>query len=411
MPNHLLIIGYVWPEPKSSAAGTRMLQLIDCFQSQEYQITFASPCAKSDRAIDLKGIGVNPVPIALNDSSFDNFITDLHPNIVLFDRFMMEEQFGWRVVEHCPHAVRILDMEDLHSLRKGRQQALEDNKPFDENYLFNDTAKREIASIYRCDLSLIISEAEMELLKHRFKVDEELLSYLPFMLNEVSSRTGSNFPKFEERQDFITIGNFLHEPNYNAVLYLKETIWPLIRKQLPKVKMHVYGAYASQKVNQLHNEKENFFIKGFTEDVNDVMQKARVCLAPIRFGAGLKGKLIDAMQNGTPCVTTPIGSEGLFGSFEANGFVEDNPKDFADKAVQLFEEESAWKEKQKIGFQIINERFSKEIHQSNFLKRLNHVKNNLESHRLQNFTGQMLFHHQLQSTKYLSRWIEEKNKN
>jgi len=175
--------------------------------------------------------------------------------------------------------------------------------------------------------------------------------------------------------------------------------------------MHIYGAYVNQKVNQLHNEKENFLIQGFAKDVNEVMQDARVCLAPIRFGAGLKGKLIDAMKNGTPCVTTSIGAEGLFGDFWGNGFVEDNPQDFVDKAVTLYKEERIWEEKQNNGFRLLNERFNNDEHQSNFIKRLNHVMASLEAHRLQNFTGQMLLHHHLQSTKYLSRWIEEKNKN
>ena len=77
------------------------------------------------------------------------------------------------------------------------------------------------------------------------------------------------------------------------------------------------------------------------------MQHAKVCLAPIRFGAGLKGKLIDAMKNGTPCVTTSIGAEGMFGNLDANGFVEDNPKLFSNKAMELFKNETLWKSKQK----------------------------------------------------------------
>ena len=110
----------------------------------------------------------------------------------------------------------------------------------------------------------------------------DLLHYLPFMLQVISSETINEVPKFKERQHFISIGNFLHEPNYNSVLYLKETIWPLIQQQLPKVELHVYGAYASQKVNQLHNKKEGFLIKGFAVDVNQVMQNAKVCLAPLQ---------------------------------------------------------------------------------------------------------------------------------
>ncbi len=346
MSEKLLIIGFVWPEPKSSAAGSRMMQLIQAFQSENYKITFASPCAKSDNAFNLKSTGVDSVDIELNNSSFDTFIKDLKPNIVLFDRFMMEEQFGWRVAEQCPDTLRILDTEDLHCLRKGRQQAFKDNNPFDDSYLFNDTAKREIASIYRSDLSLIISEAEMEILKHKFKVDEQLLRYLPFMVDEISMEEQENLPKFQDRDHFITIGNFLHEPNYNAVLYLKEAIWPLIRKQLPEAEMHIYGSYASQKVNQLHNSKQGFLIKGFTDDVNEVMQQAKVCLVPIRFGAGLKGKLVDAMQNGTPCVTTAVGAEGMFGNNNLNGFIADDVQEFANKSVELFCNASLWEEKQ-----------------------------------------------------------------
>jgi glycosyltransferase involved in cell wall biosynthesis len=387
-----------------------MMQLIHAFQLYHYKITFASPCAKNDNAFNLESISVSQINIELNNSSFDDFIKELNPSMVLFDRFMMEEQFGWRVSEQCPNAIRILDTEDLHCLRKGRQRAFNDQKPFDTSYLFNETAKREIASIYRCDLSLIISEAEMDMLQNEFKIDKSLLHYLPFLLDDVEEESIKNLPTFKDRQHFITIGNFLHAPNYNSVLYLKETIWPLIHKQLPKAELHIYGAYASQKVNQLHNEKEGFLIKGFVEDANEVMKNARVCIAPLRFGAGLKGKLIDAMQNGTPCVTTSIGAEGMYGNLKSNGFIEDNPETFSKKAVELFTNETLWKEKQQNGFEIISTRFNKKQFQSRFLKIIEETTQQLHNHRLHNFTGQMLQHHTMQSTKYMSRWIAEKNK-
>jgi glycosyltransferase involved in cell wall biosynthesis len=406
----LLIIGFVWPEPKSSAAGSRMMQIIQVFLNQKYQITFASPCAKSDNAFDLTTIGIAQIAIELNHPSFDVFIQELYPDVVLFDRFMMEEQFGWRVAENCPNALRILDTEDLHFLRKGRQQAFKEKQPFTDEYLFSDTAKREIASIYRCDITLIISEAEIEILKYRFKVEASLLHYLPFMQDPISSEAVQKLPKYEERSHFITIGNFIHEPNYNAVLYLKETIWPLIRNQVPKAEMHVYGSYASQKVNQLHNKKEGFLIKGFAEDANQVMQNAKVCLAAIRFGAGLKGKLTEAMQNGTPCVTTTIGAEGMFGNLDANGFVTDSPQEFADKAVELYMDENLWMEKLQNGFQVINTRFNKNEIEKGFIVILDKTIQELSNHRQNNFTGQILMHHTLQSTKFMSKWIEAKNK-
>ncbi|NMH86630.1 glycosyltransferase family 4 protein [Flavivirga sp. Y03] len=387
-----------------------MMQLIDFFKTKNYQITFSSPCAKNDNAFDLTTIGVEQVSIELNHASFDVFIKKLHPDIVLFDRFMMEEQFGWRVAEQCPDALRVLDTEDLHCLRKGRQQAFKEGKTFDTSYLFNDTAKREIASIYRSDLSLIISEVEMEILKNDFRIDSVLLHYLPFMLDEITEGTIEKLPNFDERQHFITIGNFLHEPNYNAVLYLKETIWPLVKKQLPTAELHIYGAYASQKVNQLHNENQGFLVKGFAEDVHDVMQRSRVCLAPIRFGAGLKGKLVDAMQNGTPCMITNVGSEGMFGSMGVNGFIEDTPEKFVEKAMALYTNKNIWEEKQKNGIKVLNERFNIKIHQQNLSLQIEEIIMKLNDHRLKNFTGQMLWHHGLQSTKFMSKWIEEKNK-
>lgn len=410
MQKQILIIGFVWPEPKSSAAGSRMMQLIEFFQTQSFQITFASACAKTDNAFNLETIGVNQKAIELNNSSFDDFIKSLNPDIVVFDRFMVEEQFGWRVTEQCPNALRILDTEDLHCLRKGRQQAFKDHKPFDDSYLCSDVAKREIASIYRSDLSLIISEAEMDILKTKFKVNESLLVYLPFMLEAISEEDQKALTPFNERNHFISIGNFLHEPNYQAVLYLKQTIWPIIKKQLPNVELHVYGAYASQKVMQLHNEKQGFLIKGFAKDVNQVMQSAKACLAPLQFGAGLKGKLVDAMVNGTPCVMSTIAVEGMFGNLEPNGCIEDQPEEFAQKAVQLYQNESFWKEKQQNGFQIISKRFNKNAFQQKLVDKIQETTFQLNSHCLNNFIGQMLHHHSMQSTKFMGKWIEEKNK-
>jgi hypothetical protein len=406
----LLIIGFVWPEPQSSAAGSRMIQLISAFKSRDYVITFASSSLKNDRSFSLDELGISQKAIELNSSSFDKFVKKLNPDVVLFDRFMTEEQFGWRVEEQCPKALRILDTEDLHCLRKGREQSYMDGKPFNRYYLFNETAKREIASIYRCDLSLIISEVEMEILINQFKINEELLYYLPFMLGQISQEQQSILPNFEDRSRFIFIGNFHHQPNYSAVIYLKEQIWPKIRQHLPEVEVHIYGAYANQKVNRLHDKKEGFLIKGYIENVNEVMCKARVCLVPLQFGAGLKGKMIDAMTNGTPCVTTEIGAEGLFGDMEPNGFIQNVAEKFAESGIDLYINESGWNDKQKNGFKILNHRFNKKHFQKNFLDKLKNLQKQLEIHRLNNFTRSMLMYHGLKSTKYMSKWIEEKNK-
>lgn len=407
---NVLIIGFVWPEPKSSAAGSRMLQLIETFQKQNYHITFSSPSSKSNQASDLETLGIDEKNIELNHSSFDDFITDLQPDIVIFDRFLMEEQFGWRVSKQCPNALKILDTEDLHCLRKGRQQAYKNKVNFNDEYLFNDFAVREIASIYRCDVSVMISEVEIDILTHKFNVPSNLLLYVPFMLDEISEAEQHKLPTFNERQHFVTVGNFLHEPNYQSVLYLKHTLWPLIKTKLPKAELHIYGSYASQKVNQLHQPKDRFFIKGFADDVNEVMKHAKICIAPLVFGAGLKGKLVDAMTNGTPCAMSSIAAEGMFGGLQSNGFITDDANVFTEKISELYTTESLWEEKQRFGFESLNQRFNKLSFQDQILERVLELQKHLKTHRLKNFTGAMLQHHSMQSTKFMSRWIEEKNK-
>ena len=285
----LLIIGAVWVEPNSSAAGKRMLQLIAQFLESGYMVTFGSPSQKSEKAMDLISLGIDEVAIELNTVSFDKFINKLQPNIVLFDRFMMEEQFGWRVAENCPKAIRILDTEDLHCLRKTRALCLKKNIDFSFNELLRqDITKREIAAVLRCDLSLIISTFEMELLKNTFKIAASILMYLPFLFDQIDSSQQEKWNSFEEREHFIFIGNFFHKPNIDAVLTLKNKIWSKIRKSLPKAEIHVYGAYINQQIQELHAEKDGFHIKGFATDANEVVGNAKVVLAPLNFGAFLK---------------------------------------------------------------------------------------------------------------------------
>lgn len=157
------------------------MQLISIFKENGFEITFASAAQDSDFMVDLSENGVIKKSIELNSSSFDDFVIELNPDVVLFDRFMIEEQFGWRVTEHCPKAIRILDTEDLHCLRTARQKAFKENRKFKiPDLLSEEVAKREIASILRCDLSLIISEFEMNILTKNFKINSDLLFYLPF---------------------------------------------------------------------------------------------------------------------------------------------------------------------------------------------------------------------------------------
>lgn len=402
----LLIVSQVWPEPQSSAAGSRMLQLFDLFLGKNYEISYASTASPSEFAVNLEDINIKKQSIKSNDSDFDDFIKNTKPDVVIFDRFTTEEQFGWRVAEFLPESLRVLDTEDLHFLRKARHQALLENRPFHEKDLFSEIAKREIASVLRCDLSLIISEMEMQLLQNQFKIDGDMLFYLPFLIESTTEKKTS----FEEREGFVSIGNFRHAPNLDMVIYIKEKIWPLIRKKMPGAEMQVFGAYPPKKIMNLNSPKNAFLVKGRVGDSREMLSRAKILLSPLRFGAGLKGKFIDAMQAGTPSITTSIGAEGIPGNLPWPGKVLEKQEEIAEAAVDLYQNKTSWEKAQQAGFELIAARFQKADFGEIFMNRIEFLKETLKEHRDKNFLGSLLMHHSLQSTKYMAKWIEEKNK-
>ena len=401
-----MILSSVWVEPNSSAAGTRMLQIIKLFQDQDFEVHYASTAAASPFAFNLDVLGIFSHTIALNNSSFDVFIKDLDPHIVVFDRFMVEEQFGWRVLLQCPNATRVLDTEDLHFLRLARQAAYKQNREFLFTDLYNEGAKREVASILRCDLTLMISEVEVDILVNQFNVPESHLIYLPFLWEEEPLPTKN----FEARKDFVFIGNFIHEPNWATVQVLKEKVWPLLKKAVPEASLQVYGAYPTQKVEQLHKPSDRFYINGRADNAYNVIQDAKALLAPIPFGAGIKGKLYEAMLLGTPSVTSVVGAEAMPGELSWNGFITNDIEEFVKHATTLYYNPEIWQKSQQNGYKIIEQRFKSQIFKPVFLNRIKDITHNLAIHRQSNFMGEILNYHTFRSTEFMSRWIEEKNK-
>lgn len=402
----MLVIGLVWPEPTSSAAGWRIIQIMQLFIQHGFELHFCSAASKSEFSFPLEKLGIKEQVIQLNDASFNKYVEELMPDYVLFDRFMIEEQYSWRVKEVCPQAIRILDTEDLHFLRQARQDAYKKNLEFTQEMLYSDLASREIASILRSDFSLIISTFEMNLLTEQFHIPASILCYLPF---QFEASTTSQMLGFEERQDFVFIGNFIHEPNWRTVVELKR-LWPSIRKKLGKVELHIYGAYPTQKVWDLNKPAEGFIVKGRAEDAKSTLEKYRALLAPIPFGAGLKGKFVDAFSVGTPSVSSKVAAEGMMSDdLEWPGFIYDSDEDFIDKVVQLYQNENTWLIAHTQCENKLNS-WRKDDQSGVFLKRLQEIASALLQHRNRNFIGQILWNNQFASSKYMSLWIEAKQK-
>lgn len=404
------MIGAHWPEPSSSGASGRLIEWLRLFRQAGWPTTYASAAERGEHAADLALLGAEEAVIALNSSSFDDFVTTLQPDLVLFDRFISEEQFGWRVERCCPDAMRIIETIDLHCLRAARQAAFKRTpgviRDVADADLYNDTALREIAAILRSDLSVIISDYEMALLQIRFNIDPSLLQLCPFMLEPTGTDTQ---PAFEARSDFAWIGNFRHPPNWDAVRWLKAEIWPAIRKQLPDARLHIYGAYTPPAASAMHDPKSGFLIEGRAESVETVMRQARINLAPLRYGAGIKTKLADAMRCGTPSITTSVGAEGMGdNAVPWAGAIADDAKTIADAAVSLYAERERWMVARESGFGIVADLFDGTTNRRRLTARIMELQANLARHRADNFTGAMLRHHHLRSTEFMGHWIETK---
>ena len=401
-----LFLGHAWPEPTSSAAGGRVVRLLRVLREAGWPVTFACAAARGERAFPIEDLGVRVAEITLNCSTFDAFVASEAPELVIFERFMTEEQFGWRVEDAAPGALRVLDTVDLHFLRAARRVAAREGRAVAEVDLRGELARREVAAIHRVDLALLLSSVEQDLLQDSFAVPVGQLHHLPFLLDLDAPLPAP--PPFEERQGFVALGTFRHPPNQDSVRWMHEAIWPAIRARLPGATLRIYGAYPPAKMTRLDDPATGFRVLGFAEDALSVMASARVCLAPLRFGAGLKGKLVDAMLAGTPSVTTPTGCEGLGEAATWPGAVAGDPTALASAAVALHEDPGAWEAAARRARELPRERLDRTEHGPRFLARLGELASDLEAARRANFTGAMLRHHRHRATEFMSRWIEAK---
>ena len=160
----------------------------------------------------------------------------------------------------------------------------------------------------------------------------------------------------------------------------------------------------------MDNIKTGFRIKGWVEDVSPVLSKARLNLVPLRFGAGIKGKLLDSFRNGTPSITPSIGAEGIVNSRQLAILARDEPDRFSKLAIELYSNQHKWNEIRKLGIDLINEHFNKVTFEEKLHRKITDLYHHLNQHRALNIVGSILAHQSMQSTKYLSKWIEAKNK-
>jgi hypothetical protein len=405
----------VWPIQEVSAGCTRTLQLLDIAQKAGYKNYLLSACQDNQTEKLLTEQGYACHHIEPNSDTFDELIKSLSPEIVIFDRFIMEEQFSWRVRQISPHTIRILDTIDLHFLRRARERtARKDSHAVildipQEEELSEDTL-RELASIYRSDYTLIVSSSEYDLLTQRYHLPEAKL-----VRCGLGCSVRNYDATFEEREHLVFVGNFYHAPNRDAFRILHEYLWPRIRKRLvacnmPTCELHLYGAFPQDHHTQISSHRTGIHVRGQAAQISEVMQFARVNLAPLRFGAGLKGKILDGWSFGVPAITTTIGAEGMHGELPFGGSISNDWEHFIEQVVSHYTDKELWSKSQRDGLAILKLLHTIEQVSSTFLGVLSLSQEEVISKRREQVTGEILWHHQFKSTEYMSRWISEKQK-
>jgi len=206
------------------------------------------------------------------------------------------------------------------------------------------------------------------------------------------------------------LGNFRHLPNWDSVQYTYSKIWPQIRKKLPEAQLHIYGAYVDKQSSELNNPGIGFLIKGAVHNQYKFLEKYRVTLSPLRFGAGIKGKITDSWMSGTPVITTPIGKEGMSFDNKFGGLVGSSDNDIINNAINLYTKEDMWNEYQAHGDHILINYFNAEKNGTALMDR---ISNQIQKKKTQtniDLLEALLWSERNRSTEYLSRFISFKKK-
>lgn len=397
---HLLVLSHRWPESKTCSAGQHPQQILQTFLARGWQVTFASAAQVCERKADLAALGILEQHISTDN---EGFFASQAADVVLFDSFLSEERYASQVTQHIPQALRVLLTGGLQSLREARQQLLrrrlvEGLDPNDFRALFAtsgpelyrqmapfDLTQRELAALWRCDLTLLTSQAELDLLVNGFNVPEYLLHYCPPMVEPAAA-----LRPFAERQHFVSLGDFASAAQHDALLWIKHNLWPVLRRQLPEAQLYLYGANPSSRSMALHAPEQGLHVMGETACAATVLGSARVYLAPLRSGAGIDGPLLDALRHGTPCVTTPVGAEGLQGQQPWPGSIADTAEGLAKAAAQLYSDAAQWQRAQDACGPLLKARFDRQRHATVLLGRIEHSLMHIHEQRLYNFVGAML---------------------
>jgi GT2 family glycosyltransferase len=356
----VLFIDATTPMPDQDAGSNVAFQHMRILQSLGYKVTFIplqnfAFVSRYTPALQREGIEAIYTP---GYGRLDRFLEARGPefDLVYLHRFEIAEQCIGLLRRHAPRAPLVFNPADLSHLRLERQAAL-GGSPADQARAA-ETRKRELAVIAAADLTLLCNSHEMALLSDGVAADR--LYYLPWVI-DVETRP---LPGFGERHGILFVGGFGHPPNVDAVVHFVGTIMPHVRRLLPGVKCHIYGSRMSDAVRAL--AAEDVVIEGHVPDLAQAFDRHRVSIAPLRYGAGFKGKVASSLAHGVPAVVSPIAAEGS-GLIDGLDFlVAEQPEAFAAALARLYNEQVLWEAMSAAGLAHVSELFSVEAGRRHF---------------------------------------------
>jgi O-antigen biosynthesis protein len=249
-------------------------------------------------------------------------------------------------------AARIVyDSHDLAFLRERRRAEVENNSKLRGE--IHKIKQREFNLAKMSDAMIVVSPYEKELM---LQEDHSLAVY---HMPHVHPLGPISMNGFSGRKDIMFIGGFVHPPNEDGVCWFTQEVLPRIIEEIPDIRFYIIGSYPTKKVKGLSSE--NVIVTGYVHDVSHYFQSTRVCVAPVRYGAGVKGKIIHSMSYGLPVVTTAIGAEGLGLENDANALIADSAEEFAERVIRLYRDEETWRRISRNSFEWVKGNFTPEV--------------------------------------------------
>jgi len=331
----VLVLDHCTPTPNQDAGSVTVFNLLLLLREMDFQVTFIPEdnflyMPEYTTALQRVGIEVLYAP----------YVTSVEKHLIEFGkRYNLAFLFRPGVVERhlatirrlCSDAKVLFHTVDLHYLRMSREAELFSGKV--KRKEADEMKQRELSAIGSVDASIVHSTVELEIL--RSELPDAKIHVFPLIMD--IKRTDKTF---SERKDIVFVGGYQHTPNIDAVQYFVTEIMPLLRQHLPGIHFFAVGSNPPEKIQSL--ESEDVIVTGFIEDLNQLLDKMRISVAPLRYGAGIKGKIGSAMAVGLPVVATPLAAEGMNLTDEDNILIAEDVDEFATAIIRLYQDESLW---------------------------------------------------------------------